>query len=301
MANSPENDVEKPAATTDGQQKEKYTPGTPIKFRPPAFMQNLLRRYQERYGAQHKQWYKQYIVQPTLSAWQYLYARWTRRVQQVALAIGALIFLWLWNGDRMDSDTVVAVFTIVLTYTAWYSWQAMREQNRIMLRQMKQTDAMIDQMRLDNRAWLAVHNVQIQRLQKGYNKLQCTVLVRNSGKTPGRIFTGCIRHYVRPKDSPTDPIIAEFESEPDDRPHVYVAHPNEIATWEMAPLGSLGDGVIEAVRIGDLELHILVRFRYRFIGGDVDEEKAFFTSVAAGPEMRRRGNYCAVHEEIGFG
>jgi hypothetical protein len=63
----------------------------------------------------------------------------------------------------------------------------------------------------------------------------------------------------------------------------------------MDPLGVVDDLHVEDIRLGNRFLHILARFAYRTISGETDEEKAFFTSIGVGPEMRRRANYCSTH------
>jgi hypothetical protein len=233
------------------------------------------------------------------------------------LVAATAFFLTLFKfGAFNDSNRSMATFTAILIavgvvqwWTTRRQWQAMREanaeftsQNAIMAEQVKQTDEMIKQMRLDNRAWLSIVDVKIKRLAKGgYNKVIPSLFVKNSGKTPGRIIEGAIWFYVCEKNQATELIIYDFESKPLDHRKAYVVHPNEPICLEMDSLGELHDNVIENIRIGDYNLHVLARLRYRFIGGATDIEKAFFTSISAGPDMRRQPNYCAVHKEIGVG
>lgn len=178
-----ENDGEKPESASDGQQKEQETRSAFV-GRLPVSLQDALRSYQERYSAQHKQWCNDYVAQPALAFWRYVDAN-SRWIAPTALTIASIVFLGVWASGRMDANTVIAIFTIVMAWTTWKGWVAMSDQNSIMLNQMKQTDAMVEQMQIDNRAWLAVmpvfENVEVNKT------FGLKIRITNVGKTPARI------------------------------------------------------------------------------------------------------------------
>ena len=123
------------------------------------------------------------------------------------LAIAAALILAAYAANHYgflnNPNHVVAVFTLVLSVIAGIQWLTT-------LQQMKQTDAIITQMRDDKRAWLSVTEATVHEMKAG-ETVKCTIKVSNTADTPARITNGTIFATVRVSDFPSEDIIHEFE------------------------------------------------------------------------------------------
>lgn len=98
----------------------------------------------------------------------------------------------------------LVLFTAVQAIFAVHQWNAMVKQNDIMRNQMVQTDKTLEQMRLEQRAWLGVVSVQCDEPAIG-TELVANVKMKNTGLTPGIIVNyGGLFYAVPPQEGIID-------------------------------------------------------------------------------------------------
>jgi hypothetical protein len=88
----------------------------------------------------------------------------------------------------------MAVFTAALTivaciqwWTAHRQWEAMHAQNEIMIAESKKTDAIIEQMRLDQRPWLYIVDPKIETIEAN-KPVTLKYRLKNSGHSPAAVY-----------------------------------------------------------------------------------------------------------------
>lgn len=95
----------------------------------------------------------------------------------VACFLGLVVYL---------PDAVVALFTVALTLLAYVQWTTMDGELEQVRRTADQTDKMIAQMALEQRAWLSCHPQKAQPPEAG-RKFKFAISVKNTGKTPATV------------------------------------------------------------------------------------------------------------------
>ena len=128
----------------DSQREAHETCDKFFRFRPVAYFKHLARQVDQHKEPQNKT--ANYANLACNACGEFYDGVGIMRLTLGAIIIAVGVGLWLLWTDRLGSSGVVAIFTIILTFATWYSWQAMRHQNNIMLRQMRQTKAIIEHM-----------------------------------------------------------------------------------------------------------------------------------------------------------
>lgn len=135
----------------------------------------------------------------------YDYAKqWTLPSIIVLLALYAFIRVIIPFFDAMQWTAlltlVLACFTAQQALYARRQWQAMSDQNAIMVEQNIAIKGQLEQMRLEQRAWLSVPDQNFDDIE--VNKPLCSkVILLNSGHTPGFINRGgFIIRVLKPGD-----------------------------------------------------------------------------------------------------
>jgi hypothetical protein len=123
---------------------------------------------------------------------------------------------WLRFFDPAQTQAFFAGILCVLAIVQWTAiykqWAVMRDQHDAMREQIdvakqqleianlavKQTDKTIEQMQIDNRAWLVVA-VIFQNVVENKN-LAVSIIVKNTGKTPGRITRITWEFFFNPRE-----------------------------------------------------------------------------------------------------
>ncbi|MEX2187323.1 MAG: hypothetical protein WD875_11030 [Pirellulales bacterium] len=106
------------------------------------------------------------------------------RVTIVVATIGPLAY-WLLGFVADNPDKAVAVLTVALTLVAIVQWWTSHRQFQQAKVAAGQTDRMIGQMMLEQRAWLSIGPPTSLTWKE--NGVSCVIAIKNSGHTPARI------------------------------------------------------------------------------------------------------------------
>ncbi len=98
-----------------------------------------------------------------------------------------MVGFWLYSIGRFDSQWIMAIFIFAFaTLTAlvqWLAadrqWRAMCAQNKIMFRQVTQTDAIIATVRAEQRLWLCLDSIHLD--ESDYRNLGFVMVAKNTG------------------------------------------------------------------------------------------------------------------------
>lgn len=203
------------------------------------------------------------------------------------------------EGEAMVAVTVVIGFLgLAQLATTISQWQTAHEQNRLMAKQTQHTEETVKQMRLERRAWIAIDEVKFKTISEG-RKIKCTVTVNNSGGTPGKIIAGTVMQFVTGKDFDDKSIKDEFEQTGFTNSEEYLVNPGKPVNMQVFGFEPLPQGQPEKIRVGDMEYHVLCRFKYIDISEEPHEIKGFYTYIPSESrvhpgwhEVNTRGNYC---------
>lgn len=106
----------------------------------------------------------------------------------IALIIAGGIYLLNVVGIFDDSNKVIALLTFVLAVVGTLQWWTYHRQWQVMREQLKHTDELVKNSRLDHRPWLIVDTPKV--IWGGANtEATCQLIARNIGKSPARVIT----------------------------------------------------------------------------------------------------------------
>jgi hypothetical protein len=180
----------------------------------------------------------------------------------ICIGAGSVAFCWYLVSIRfLDTNQTQAFFAGILTIATIATWWAMYVQNDIMVKQMRQTDRMIDHMRDEQRAWLTVINARIGDIKQG-EPIKCSLQILNTGPTPGKIILGTIFVTVRPTGFPDKKLIEEFEAMGFKSYDEFIAPPGKEINIVVTELSALPNEEFDTLQERTSKLHVLCRFRY---------------------------------------
>lgn len=160
------------------------------------------------------------------------------------LLAGSIAFVAALYFKKIDANTVIAIFTIVMAYITWFNWRAMVDQNGIMIQQNEGIKKQLDTIELQQRAWLAASPVDILPLgPDAYGDQQSAPLndwgitITNTGHTPAFILASHFNAQISGNDAKWDQELRDCE----DRARQYsfrrvVVAPGQSVTYKV------GDG-----------------------------------------------------------
>jgi hypothetical protein len=176
---------------------------------------------------------------------------------------------------------VVAAFTAVIAFATWYQWGATVAQNNIMIDQGKaiekqaklaegqlqeakagsaQTDLIIDEMRLERRAWLAV-KPEIGDLIPN-QKPKCTLWIANTGKTPGTIEKTIVTSFSTTVPIDFDRIMKEHTTVSSQQMRETVVAPGGTIRFVLNDSPLLNDADIAAINKGTGSIVVVATVDY---------------------------------------
>lgn len=195
-----------------------------------------------------------------------------------ATMIGGLSWIGYLNSNRN-----VAIFTIVLAAVAIvqfmssvYMFIAMHRQNEIMVKQMQQTDQVVEAMRLEQRAWISVDSAVLKPFTADKH---CDFALRllNSGKTPGRVTSGAVLMVVSEPDKTPKTIIETFNRKSTSIRESFIVTQGKTALLDITHLGPIPQEHIDDIHGRRKILHFVCKFRYVDVQGRRHTAKAFYT------------------------
>jgi len=207
-----EDNVDRPVHEGDDQQKADEACNEFFGFRPALGLQNVYKRCRKHGCGREIKRARNHAAIFACKAWRSRTVKFCFRTAEALLVGGAIAFglVLLNTGAIHDSNAVIAAFTVVMAYTTIRAWIAMHAQNSIMIEQGKaieqqaklageqleqakvgsaQTDQIIEQMRLEQRAWLGPTAPKIEPITSG-GRVKGTIPLKNSGPTPAYMEHG---------------------------------------------------------------------------------------------------------------
>lgn len=216
------------------------------------------------------------------------FSRLTLWVILAASTVG--VVLWLTSLEIYTAEQTVALFTGLLLVGVLIQFVATSLQWLAMKQQSAQTSEALEHLRLGQRAWLTVIDATVKKITVG-EQIRCSLKIRNTGNTPGKIVAGTIFCCTRPDGFPEQVIIDEFEGRGFLHDDQFIVPPRKNITVVVTDLGPLDDTAFQAVESGNFRLHILCRFRYIDAMDKTHNAKAFYTLDLKDRGLYLRNNY----------
>ena len=296
VPNMPVDNGENSGETDGGKHQIKYNWRHYFRFRPVPFAQFLLPQIagpesggqQRGYSAKLLAGVRRIVANDILAS--------------IALLIVAAAFGYcLYAIGLFSAAGITACAAIAAVYWARMQWRiyskqcdVMRDQHSAMVKQIGLAEGQLEQMRFEQRAWLAIHDVEIKPLGDGA-RVQCVLKIKNTGKTPGKITAMAVGFYIQDQNYYKPELIEQFEAQGFTRKEEFVFPPEG-----MIPLRMYCDNfrpnteMIEEIRVGRKELVVICKFAYVDTRGGTHGIKGFFTLKPPGPDVHHEANYCCM-------
>lgn len=156
--------------------------------------------------------------------------------------------------SRTGSNAWIAMFTLVLTVTtiaqAYYMYGG-----------MQQTDTIIEQMRLEQRAWLGATQPSIGDFVAD-EMVQAVMPIKNSGNTPGFVSDSLGVIFKSPKGGDIDSHISRLRELTLNVPRETAVPPGAAIRFNVSISPTLTEDEIKLVKSGDLLLFLYGRIVY---------------------------------------
>lgn len=141
-----------------------------------------------------------------------------------------------------------------------------REQLAQSAKALAQTDAVIDQMRLEQRPWLSASQPTLSEFKPG-EAIGCEIPIKNTGSTPGTITSFACSVSVRGEASTEVNIFDEALWAMAASPRESVLAPDGVMNFKIRETPLLTDGIIKNIEKGTNKLIVSGKFYYNDMRG----------------------------------
>ncbi len=178
---------------------------------------------------------------------------------------------------------VVAVFAIFQFVVGRWQWDAMREQNVVMQRQL-------DLMAADQRPWLAIETPEDWDFTVG-EPLTTVINVRNSGKTPAFIQEAVVVAAVEPAGYDFEKFVRECRNTRAPEEKMMILPPDATNRCPIVNGPIVGPDTLEKIRSGELDFLAMGRMVYLDASKKRHVTERYFKYHADGDSMAGFGTY----------
>jgi hypothetical protein len=190
MSDSPKQGSEQAVPDNSTQSSTKHDLAEFFRCRPIAFANELLTEIEKRDSSKTKRDYVTNLIRRTVI----FFCRKSLFLWAAAMVFTASYLGTLYVGDRLNAEWVMAIFTAVLAWLAYFQWSITVNQ--------------LEHMRIEQRAWLGVADSGIQKIVLGF-PISGYVQFKNTGSTPAKIIH--MVGYVELKKDGNIPRPTDFE------------------------------------------------------------------------------------------
>jgi hypothetical protein len=174
------------------------------------------------------------------------------------------------------SGVILAVWAGMTWWTYRGQWQVMREQLDSARIASGQTDQIIEQMRLDQRAWIGLVDLKTSPISAN-NPITCDFFVKNSGNTPGFIDSFSYCYILAAKDEDPGPTI-EKRGQVSGTIHAgSPIPPGEVAGLPTTVAQTVDENAFHRIGNNSATLYFFCDLRYHDIFGETRHTRCCFS------------------------
>jgi hypothetical protein len=166
------------------------------------------------------------------------------------------------NWDRWFA-VAVSIAAIIEAVVICMQFAIMRKQLTQTQTSLNQTEATLQLMREERRAWIQVNQATLDAGLRKNPAIATTIPLRNTGPTPGTIHSQKTVTMVAPRSAPIGDVIRAFRNHPDKKVLGIVVPPNgTVSMQNTRSSGPFPPTVIDSIEKGELILYLIGEMRY---------------------------------------